>query len=103
MTRRCRFPPKRARRSWTKSAGTISRCARRLGSLLIAHDASSGYFERLSEQIVNPALLSISCDVGDELSVGQAFAQYRILEKLATEVWGSFSRLSISASSGSLP
>ena len=55
-----------------------------LGSLLIAHDASSGYFERLSEQIVNPALLSISCDVGDELSVGQAFAQYRILEKLAT-------------------
>jgi TolB-like protein/Flp pilus assembly protein TadD len=55
-----------------------------LGSLLIAHDASSGYFERLSEQIVNPALLSLSCDVGDELAIGQTFAQYRILEKLAT-------------------
>ena len=55
-----------------------------LGSLLIAHDASSGYFERLSEQIVNPALLSLSSDVADELRVGQTFAQYRILEKLAT-------------------
>jgi serine/threonine protein kinase/TolB-like protein/tetratricopeptide (TPR) repeat protein len=53
-------------------------------SLLIAHDASSGYFERLSEQIVSPALMALSSDVGDELLVGQTFAQYRIVEKLAT-------------------
>jgi eukaryotic-like serine/threonine-protein kinase len=55
-----------------------------LGSLLIAHDASSGYFERLGEQIVSPALLALSHDDGDELLVGQTFAQYRILEKLAS-------------------
>ena len=55
-----------------------------LESLLIAHDASSGYFERVSEQIVSPALMALSSDVGDELLVGQTFAQYRIVEKLAT-------------------
>jgi TolB-like protein len=53
-------------------------------SLLIAHDASSGYFERISDQIVSPALMALSADVGDELLVGQTFAQYRIVEKLAT-------------------
>jgi TolB-like protein/tetratricopeptide (TPR) repeat protein len=53
-------------------------------SLLIAHDASSGYFERISDQIVSPALIALSADVGDELFVGQTFAQYRIVEKLAT-------------------
>jgi eukaryotic-like serine/threonine-protein kinase len=53
-------------------------------SLLIAHDASSEYFERLGEQIISPALMALSSDVGDELIVGQTFAQYRIVEKLAT-------------------
>jgi serine/threonine protein kinase/tetratricopeptide (TPR) repeat protein len=54
-----------------------------LGSLLAAHDASSGFFERLSEQIVNPALVVLSDHDGDTLVVGQTLAQYRILEKLA--------------------
>ena len=52
-------------------------------SLLLAHDASSGYFERLSEQIVSPVLMALSSDVGDELLVGQTFGQYRIVEQLA--------------------
>ena len=54
-----------------------------ISSLLAAHDASSGFFERLSEEIVNPALLALADHVGDELVVGQTLAQYRILEKLA--------------------
>ena len=66
-----------------RSAGTISCCARSSALSSIAHDASSGYFERLSEQIVNPALVALSDYVGDEPVVGQTFAQYRILEKLA--------------------
>jgi serine/threonine-protein kinase len=55
-----------------------------LSSLLAAHDASCGFFERLTEQIVNPALLALSDHAGDGLDVGQTLAHYRILEKLGT-------------------
>ena len=54
-----------------------------ISSLLAAHDASCVFFERLSEEIVNPALLALSDHVGHELVVGQMLAQYRILERLA--------------------
>jgi eukaryotic-like serine/threonine-protein kinase len=53
-----------------------------LASLLSAHDAESGYFERLSEHIVVPALLTLANDSGEELSVGQTVAQYRLLDTL---------------------
>jgi len=53
-----------------------------ISSLLAAHDASCGFFERLSEEIVNPALLALSDHVSHELVVGQTLAQYRIIEKL---------------------
>ena len=54
-----------------------------ISSLLAAHDASCVFFERLSEEIVNPALLALSDHVDHELVVGQMLAQYRILERLA--------------------
>ena len=77
--------PAEARASFLDSAcGNDQLLRDELGSLLIAHEASSGYFERLGEQIINPALLSLSRDAGDELLVGRTFAQYRILQKLAT-------------------
>jgi serine/threonine protein kinase/Tfp pilus assembly protein PilF len=53
-----------------------------LVSLLSAHDAESGYFERLSEHVVVPALLTLAGEDEEELSVDQTVAQYRLLEKL---------------------
>jgi serine/threonine protein kinase len=53
-----------------------------LASLLSAHDAESGYFERLSEGIVVPALLTLASDGDEELSVDQTVGQYRLLDKL---------------------
>src|SRR5262245_31707125 len=37
-----------------------------LDSLLAAHDAAAGYFERITEQIVAPALAAIAADGSDE-------------------------------------
>ena len=53
-----------------------------LASLLSAQDAESGYFERLSERIVIPALLTLAGDGDEELSVDQTVGQYRLLDKL---------------------
>lgn len=55
-----------------------------LASLLSAHEAESGYFERLSEDIVVPALLTLDSAGDQELSVGQTVGQYRLLDKLGS-------------------
>jgi TolB-like protein/Tfp pilus assembly protein PilF len=55
-----------------------------LASLLVAHDAGSGYFERLTEQIVGPALVTLTHDPRDEFSIGQTIAQYRLIEPLGS-------------------
>jgi eukaryotic-like serine/threonine-protein kinase len=55
-----------------------------LTSLLVAHDAASGYFERIAEQIIDPALMAFANDIADELLIGQSVAQYRLLERLGS-------------------
>lgn len=50
--------------------------------LLVAHQAATGYFERLADQIVRPALLALAGDPADEIAPGQTVAHYRIVEEL---------------------
>jgi TolB-like protein/Tfp pilus assembly protein PilF len=53
-----------------------------LASLLAAHDASTGYFERLGERVVAPAL-SVLVDIPqDGLMTGDTVSHYRILERI---------------------
>ena len=53
-----------------------------LASLLVAHDAEAGYFERLSQQIVGPALMAFAEDIADDFETGQTISKYRLLERL---------------------
>jgi hypothetical protein len=53
-----------------------------LTSLLAAHDAASDYFERVTEQVIGPALVAFADDVEVEFSTGRTIAQYRLLERL---------------------
>jgi serine/threonine protein kinase/Tfp pilus assembly protein PilF len=53
-------------------------------SLLAAHDAASDYFERVTEQIIGPALVAFADDVEVEFSIGRTIAQYRLLERLGS-------------------
>lgn len=55
-----------------------------LTSLLAAHDAASGYFERLTGEIVVPALQVFGRETDDELRSGQVIAQYELLEQLGS-------------------
>ena len=55
-----------------------------LTSLLAAHDAASGYFERVTEQIIGPALVAFADDIEVEFSIRQTIAQYRLLERLGS-------------------
>ena len=57
---------------------------RELTSLVAAHDAASDYFERVTEQIIGPALEAFADDVAVEFSTGQTIAQYRLLERLGS-------------------
>ncbi|HUQ46917.1 MAG TPA: protein kinase [Gemmatimonadaceae bacterium] len=54
-----------------------------LASLLDAHDASSGFFERLSEGIIGPALSAIELDDSDDVSgAGRNVSHYELLERI---------------------
>lgn len=53
-----------------------------LTSLLVAHDAAADYFERVTQQVIGPALVALADDVHAEFSIGQTIAQYRLIERL---------------------
>ena len=52
-----------------------------LTSLLLAHDGASDYFKRTAE-VIRPALVALADAAGDEFSIGQTIAHYRLIEKL---------------------
>ena len=52
-----------------------------LTSLLLAHDGASDYFKRAAE-VIRPALVALADAAGDEFSIGQTIAHYRLIEKL---------------------
>jgi eukaryotic-like serine/threonine-protein kinase len=73
-----------------------------LASLLLAHEAASGYFERIADQIVSPVLAAFANDIASEgpdvgierglrLGTGQRFGHYEIERFLGrggmSEVW----------------
>jgi TolB-like protein/tetratricopeptide (TPR) repeat protein len=53
-----------------------------LDDLLVAHQAATGYFERLTDQIVRPGLLALADEDADEIAPGHTVAHYRIVEEL---------------------
>jgi serine/threonine protein kinase/TolB-like protein/tetratricopeptide (TPR) repeat protein len=53
-----------------------------LASLLEAAQSSSGYFQRLGEQVVLPALSTVANTTGDALDPGSVVSHYEILERI---------------------
>ncbi|MEO7368323.1 MAG: serine/threonine-protein kinase, partial [Gemmatimonadaceae bacterium] len=52
-------------------------------SLIKAHDASEGYFEQLSDDIIAPALLANEIDSGDDAPLsGLELSRYQVLERI---------------------
>ncbi|MEO5589500.1 MAG: protein kinase [Gemmatimonadaceae bacterium] len=52
-------------------------------SLIEAHDASEGYFEQLSEELIVPALLATEIDAGDDAPPsGLALSRYEVIERI---------------------
>src|SRR4051812_18053973 len=53
-----------------------------LSSLLKAHDSSSGYFEKLSQQLVGPALSAVELDDQDDAGSDRAVSHYELAERI---------------------
>ena len=76
--------PERERGEFIRVAsGGDSTLTGELSSLLAAHDASDGYFERLSEEVIGPAILAIGLnDPEDASGSDRKVAHYEILERI---------------------
>jgi serine/threonine-protein kinase len=55
-----------------------------LASLLVAHDAASDYFERITQQVIGPALVAFADDIEVGFAIGQTIGQYRLVERLGS-------------------
>jgi eukaryotic-like serine/threonine-protein kinase len=76
------LPPEARAAFLDRACGNDRELRAELTSLVAAHDAASGYFDGITEQIIRPAVVALGDDVGDEFSLGQTIAQYRIVERL---------------------
>ena len=66
------------------ACGDDGEVRRELASLLRAHDASAGYFERLGDQLVAPALRAVASgeDSEEAVSIGRQVAHYEVIERI---------------------
>src|SRR5688572_21582388 len=67
----------------TSECGTDLELRKALTTLLSASDASDGYFEKLAEQLVGPALTAIAGSSRDDpADIGQRVSHYEVLERV---------------------
>src|SRR5687768_14510980 len=53
-----------------------------LAALVSSHRDASGYFERLANDIVIPALVAVAGDAADGIAPGETVSHYQIIERL---------------------
>jgi eukaryotic-like serine/threonine-protein kinase len=67
----------------TTACGEDSELYEQVASLLTAHDASTGYLERLADQLVVPALRAFASGHDDELAaIGRQLSHYEVIERI---------------------
>jgi TolB-like protein/tetratricopeptide (TPR) repeat protein len=76
------LPPEARERFLDDASGGDQYLRQELASLVSSHEAASGYFERMADEIVRPALAVVVGDATDEIAAGQTIRHYQIIEKL---------------------
>lgn len=79
-----RLPPDEWSAYAATACGDDGEVQRELASLLRAHDASAGYFERLGDQLVAPALRAVASGGESEeaVTIGGQVAHYEVIERI---------------------
>jgi serine/threonine protein kinase/tetratricopeptide (TPR) repeat protein len=76
------LPPEARGRFLDEVCGGNEDLRQELAALVSSHQAASGYFEQLADEIVRPALVAVAGDAADEIAPGQTVSHYRILDML---------------------